>query len=152
MRPLQLLLPIILSIAFIIVVGNMLIGGQSTDFFNYVNYVLRSAYDHNYYIHNYVGQAFIEPISRSLSIIYNNNDANNHRLNYLVGPRTTYDNHTNHYVTLTFYIRYGNQQHLPDLLNLLYKYNIDKAVFLVDQKYVDTHPYIINTLRYAGYV
>ena len=68
-----------------------------------------------------------------------------------LGPRQMQDN-THHYVTLTFYVEYGNQQRLPDLLNLLDQYHINKAVFLVEKKFMDDHEFLIKRIQASGYV
>ena len=55
------------------------------------------------------------------------------------------------YVTLTFYVAYGNQKYLMDLLDMLDQYNVKKAVFFVEGRYQFDHPYSMKRIEHMGY-
>jgi len=68
------------------------------------------------------------------------------------GPRVLTDGNENpRQVTLTFYVEYGNHLDLPYLIEILREYEVEKAVFFVQKSYMDSRPFMIQTIEYNGY-
>ena len=147
----RLILIVPLVVTFSIVVWNMYLPMSSyknSEFLNYVNYLFVKGYKQSDYIQQYIDKPVVQPVGKYFAELLNGTTTQ--RI-YDLGPRQMQDN-THHYVTLTFYVEYGNQQRLPDLLNLLDQYHINKAVFLVEKKFMDDHEFLIKRIQASGYV
>jgi len=147
---LTILLPVVLTVCFVIVVWNMILplsSQHNADFLTYTKHVLLTEYEQNGYAQQYFDRSFVKPASMLFSsMLMDNPDGK-----IALGPRHMHGNAT-HYVTLTFYVEYGNHQYLPDLLNLLHQYNIDKAVFFVEKDFIQDRPFAIETIKHHEYI
>jgi mannuronan 5-epimerase len=147
----RLILIVPLVVTFSIVVWNMYLPMSSyknSEFLNYVNYLFVKGYKQSDYIQQYIDKPIVQPVGKYFAELLTNGTTQ--RINDL-GPRQIQDN-THHYVTLTFYVEYGNQQRLPDLLDLLDHYHINKAVFLVEKRFMHEHEFLIKRIQDSGYV
>jgi parallel beta-helix repeat protein len=48
-------------------------------------------------------------------------------------------------------VQYGNQQDLIPLLDLLHKYNVGKAAFFVEKRFIDDNEFVISRIKSQGY-
>lgn len=151
----RLILIIPLVVTFSIVVWNMYLPMSSyknSEFLGYVNYLFVKGYKQNDYIQQYIDKPIVQPVGKYFAeFLSNGADIQRQIIANALGPRLLHDN-THHNVTLTFYVEYGNQQRLPDLLNLLDQYHINKAVFLVEKKFMNDHEFLIKRIQDSGYV
>ena len=150
----RLLLVVPLTIAFSIVIWNMYLpmsSHRNTEFLNYIDYHFLNYYKHNSFIQQFIDKPVVQPIEHSFNGLAADN-GNYQQIANELGPRQMQDNNTNHHVTLTFYVQYGNQQRLLDLLDLLDDYGINKAVFFFEKKYMDEHEFVIKRIQDSGYL
>lgn len=150
----RLLLVVPLTITFSIVIWNMYLpmsSHRNTEFLNFMNYLFVNYYKHNSFVQQYIDKPLVKPIENSFKGL-TSGDSNYQQIANELGPRQMQDNNTRHYVTLTFYVQYGNQQRLLDLLDLLDHYGINKSVFFFEKKYMDEHGFVINRIQYSGYL
>ena len=139
-----------LVVVFTIVVWNMYLpisSSQNAEFLDYAESILLDHYSKNKYIQDYLDTPVVKPIQGYLHSISSNNDITN------LGPRPLQDYLSmDKDVVLTFYVQYGNQKYLLDLLDLLETYDIRKAVFFFEQRYIDDHEFIIKKVQHSGYL
>ena len=148
MSGLIIIVPLVLT--FSIVVWKMYLpvtSYKNSEFLNYINYLFTKGYKDSYYIQQYIDKPIVQPVGKYLAGLL----ASGTNLTYELGPRQM-QNDINHYVTLTFYVQYGNQQRLFDLLDLLDQYHVNKAVFFVEKRFMDEHEFIIKRIQASGYV
>jgi parallel beta-helix repeat protein len=143
---------IVSIVVFVVVNWNLLIplqGAQNNEIVEYIKHVFRHDYDNNIFLQQYINKPIVTPIEETILDLNNNTE---HKLEkYNLGPQI--HNYGKWYnVTLTFYLEYGNNQYLSDLLDLLYEYKIHKAVFFIDKTYAKENPVKIMTIKYDGYL
>jgi parallel beta-helix repeat protein len=149
MSGLILIVPLVLT--FSIVVWNMYLpvtSYKNSEFLNYINYLFVKGYKHSDFIQQYIDKPIVQPVGKYLTGLLASGAKQS---TYELGPRLM-QNDINHYVTLTFYVQYGNQQRLFDLLDLLDQYHVNKAVFFVEKRFMDEHEFIIKRIQASGYV
>ncbi len=142
------MLVILPMFVFVVIVWNLILplsSAQNADFIHYMKYVFVTNYEQSGYAQQYVEEPILRPSTTFFTDLSNNQDTD-----IAFGPRHLHDN-TTHYVTLTFYIEYGNHHYLPDLIDLLHSYEIEKAVFLVEKGFIDDRPFAMEAIKQAGY-
>jgi parallel beta-helix repeat protein len=152
-RSLTVIFGIIATLAFIIVTWNLLLplsGSQNFEFLDYLKYYFLIQYNNDETVRRYIDIPLMEPIQLALNSIQGGQNKQTDSHDFDVGPRF-YDSSAPNYVTLTFYVEYGNHQLLPGLIDMLYQNGVDRAVFLLEKQYMDDHPFVVNTLRAIGY-
>jgi parallel beta-helix repeat protein len=139
-------------IIFALVSWNLLLPFSSqnnADFMNLAKYFIQDQYKSNPSLQQIVDSQSAGPIKDSIidKIIANDN-ANFGSL----GPRAIAEEYTNPgHVTLTFYVQYGNQENLLDLIDLLRSYDLKKAVFFVEKSFADDRPLLVEAMKQNGY-
>lgn len=149
-----LLLVVPLTITFSIVIWNMYLpmsSTRNTEFLNFMTYLFGNYYKHDSFVQQYIDKPLVKPIENSFNRL-TSGDSNYQQIANELGPRQMQDNNTSHYVTLTFYVQYGNQQRLLELLDLLDHYGINKSVFFFEKKYMNEHEFVIKRIQYSGYL
>jgi len=144
---------IIATLAFIIVIWNLLLplsGSQNFEFLNYLRYYFLVQYNNDETVRRFIDVPLMEPIQPVLNSIQGDQNKQTDSHGFDVGPRF-YDSSTPNYVTLTFYVEYGNHELLPSLIDMLYQNGVNRAIFLLEKQYMDDHPFVVNTLRVIGY-
>src|SRR5690348_866826 len=112
----RLLLVVPLTITFSIVLWNMYLpmsSHRNTEFLNFIIYLFVNSYKHNSPVQQYIDKPLVKPIENFFNG-FTSGDSNYQQIASELGPRQMQDNNTRHYVTLTFYVQYGNQQRLLD--------------------------------------
>jgi parallel beta-helix repeat protein len=143
MKYTAILLSLLLISTFGIVIWNMYLPVSSTrnaEFLDYLDYSAKEAYDSNDFLKN-----SITPVATQLGLGPAAPLPN-------VGPRVLYDSSAPSAVTLTFYVQYGNQENLLPLLDLLDNYNVTKAVFFMEDRYLQEHDFVAKRIEDQGYV
>lgn len=152
MKYTAILLSILLVSTFIIVIWNMYLpipSSRNIEFLDYVEYIAKTTYENNELLQNNLDKPVVQPIAAQLGVIGFGSDTLP-QLN--VGQRVLYNDDITHNVTLTFYVQYGNQQNLLALLDTLHEYNVDKAVFFIEQRYLDDHEFVAKRITDQGYL
>ena len=146
----SLLIILPLVVVFTIILWNMYLpmsSSQNAEFLDYAESILSDYYSNNIYLQDYLEKPVVKPIQGYLHSISSKNDITN------LGPRPLQDYlYTDKDVVLTFYVQYGNQKYLTDLLDLLETYDIRKAVFFFEERYIDDHEFIIKKVQHSGYL
>jgi parallel beta-helix repeat protein len=138
------LLSMLLIGTFGLVIWNMYLPIQSAkneDFLNYVQYSAKNAYNDNQLVKD-----VLSPIVGRQQVTGTSNASLD------LGPRTLLDENGSSTVTLTFYVRYGNQQDLIQLLDLLQEHKVGKAVFFVEERYLNDHYFVAKRISDQGYI
>lgn len=151
MSSLTVLFVIIAVIAFVVIIWNLLLplpGSQNKQFVGFLSDIFKHTYDTNKVIQQYVDKPLVSPMREQIGSLVN--DSNLKLEEYSLGPLIHVSPKLNN-VTLTFYVEYGNNQYVQDLLDLLYKYHVPKAVFFLDKTYANENPLIIQRIHYDGY-
>jgi mannuronan 5-epimerase len=146
----DLIVPLIavVVIVFALVAWNLILplpSAKNADFLNYVKIVAEDEIDKNEYakpIDEYLSNGYQQVVTDVLQL---------QKPSITVGPRSLESSDQDHYVTLTFYVEYGNHQQLPELIKLLRDHNVDKAVFFVDKSFEADRPFIIESIKHSGY-
>ncbi|HXG06956.1 MAG TPA: right-handed parallel beta-helix repeat-containing protein [Nitrososphaera sp.] len=147
------LLSILLIGTFTIVVWNMYLpipSARNIEFLDYLEFTARTTYENNEFLQNNVDRQLVQPVAAQLDAIGIIDQDTPALLN--VGQRVMYEDDTQHAVTLTFYVQYGNQQNILALLDTLYEYDLDKAVFFIEQRYLNDHEFVGRRIADQGYV
>lgn len=137
------LLCILLASTFGIVIWNMYLpvsSNRNAEFIDYLRYSAEKAYNGNEFLKNN-----LTPIATQLGLGPATVPPN-------VGPRILYDPSMPSTVTLTFYVQYGNQGNLLSLLDLLHDYNVNKAVFFIEERFQKEHDFVVKRIQDQGYV
>jgi parallel beta-helix repeat protein len=143
MKYTSILLSLLLASTFGIVIWNMYLpvsSSRNAEFIDYLGYSAKEAYDGNEFLKN-----SITPIADQLGLGPPAPLPN-------VGPRILYDPSMPSTVTLTFYVQYGNQQNLLSLLDMLHDYNVTKAVFFMEDRYLKEHDFVAKRIEDQGYL
>ncbi len=146
------LLSILLVSTFTIVIWNMYLpipSNRNIEFLDYVEYIAKTTYKNDEFLQNYLDKPVVQPVAAQLGVI---GLGTNTSPQMNVGQRVLYDDDTTHAVTLTFYVQYGNQQNLLALLDTLHEYNVDKAVFFIEQRYLNDHEFVAKRITDQGYL
>jgi parallel beta-helix repeat protein len=133
----------LLICTFGLVMWNMYLPMQSTkneDFLNYVRYTAKNAYNNN---------SLVKDV---LAPIVGQQETGTSNASLEFGPRILSDQNMSSTVTLTFYVQYGNQQHLIPLLDLLQQYKVGKAVFFIEEGFLNDHYFIAKRISDQGYL
>ncbi|TLX93742.1 MAG: right-handed parallel beta-helix repeat-containing protein [Thaumarchaeota archaeon] len=147
-----LLFVILAIVAFVVLIWNLLLpiqGQQNKQFIGFLLDVFRHGYENSTVVQRYIDKPIVTPIKEEIDAMINKTDQG--LQTYSIGPQIL-DSSKESSVTLTFYVEYGNNRYLPDLLDLLYKYKIDKAVFFLDKKYSHENPFMVKRIQYNGYI
>lgn len=147
------LLSILLVSTFTIVLWNMYLpipSSRNIEFIDYAEYTAKTIYENNEFLRNSLDKPVVQPVAAQLAamgIVQKGSPQLN------VGQRVQYeDGDVEHAVTLTFYVQYGNQQHLLSLLDMLHEYNVGKAVFFMEQRYLNDHEFVAKRITDQGYL
>ncbi|AIF84453.1 parallel beta-helix repeat (two copies) [Candidatus Nitrososphaera evergladensis SR1] len=143
MKYTSVLLCALLASTFGIVIWNMYLpvsSNRNAEFIDYLGYSAKKAYNNNDFLKNN-----ITPIATQLGLGPAPPLPN-------VGPRILYDPSMPSTVTLTFYVQYGNQENLLPLLDLLQNYNVSKAVFFIEDRFLKEHDFVAKRIQDQGYV
>ncbi len=146
------LLSILLVSTFTIVIWNMYLplpSNRNIEFLDYIEYTAKTTYENNEFFQNNIDMQLVQPVAAQLEVIGVDLQSDP-PLN--VGQRMLYDDDIVHSVTLTFYVQYGNQQHLLQLLDTLHEYKLDRAVFFMEQRYLNDHEFVAKRITNQGYV
>lgn len=144
-------LAILLATTFTIVIWNMYLpipSNKNIEFMDYLEYTAKATYEDNDFLQNSLDKQLVQPVAAQLDIIGLGQDASAPN----VGQRILYDDNITHTVTLTFYVQYGNQKNLLSMLDLLEEYKVDKAIFFMEQRYLDEHEFVARRITDQGYV
>jgi len=147
----SILIVILLVVTFTTVIWNTYLpisSNRSAEFIDYADYLLKKEYSQNDFIQQHVHIPLVESFSgdtEKIDVI----DESLHTVN--VGQRQISADDRVHNVLLTFYVQYGNQEHLIPLLDLLNKYHLQKAIFFIEKRYMDDHEFIIKRIQNQGY-
>lgn len=143
MKYTSILLSALLASTFGIVIWNMYLpvsSSRNAEFIDYLGYSAKEAYNNNEFLQN-----SIAPIADQLGFGPPAPPLN-------AGPRILYDPSMPSTVTLTFYVQYGNQENLLPLLDLLHNYNVTKAVFFMEDRYLKEHDFVAKRIEDQGYL
>ncbi|HVX03468.1 MAG TPA: right-handed parallel beta-helix repeat-containing protein [Nitrososphaera sp.] len=146
MKYTAILLSILLISTFGIVIWNMYLpvsSSRNAEFIDYVEYSAKEMYDSNTFLQNHLAPV-VEPIVDQLGLGPASPLPN-------AGPRVLYDPNMPSTVTLTFYVQYGNQENLLPLLDLLHDYNVTKAVFFIEERFLKDHDFVAKRIEEQGY-
>lgn len=146
------ILSALLMSTFVIVIWNMYLpipSSRNIEFLDYAEYTAKTTYANNEFLQNNVDKQLVQPVAAQLEGIGLVQDEQP-KLN--VGQRVQYDDDTVHSVTLTFYVQYGNQQNLLTLLDTLHDYQVDKAVFFMEPRFINDHEFVVKRITDQGYV
>lgn len=150
MKKTSILLACLLTTTFVIVAWNLIISissSQNRDFLSYLKYVFLDKYEEEAFVQKYIHEPIIEPASGFLDDL----SADKNTRQFVYGQRDIHEDKL-HYVTLTFYVEYGNHQHMQDLISMLHQYKVNKGVFFVEKNYMEDHSFVIDTLKHNGFV
>lgn len=139
-------LSLLLIGTFGIVIWNMYLpvsSNKNAEFIDYIDYSAREAYDSNGFLQGHVAP-IVDPIVDKLGLGPAPPLPN-------AGPRVMYDPNMPSTVTLTFYVQYGNQENLLPLLDLLHDYNVTKAVFFIEDRFLKEHDFVAKRIEDQGY-
>jgi parallel beta-helix repeat protein len=145
------LLCILLVTTFTIVIWNMYLpisSNRNAEFLDYAEYIAMTHYNENDFLQNNINNQLVQPAMAELE---NLGIVQGTPVKLNVGQRQVYDLGTSHKVTLTFYVQYGNQQNLLPLLDLLHEYGLQKAVFFMEERYLEEHEFVAQRIRDQGY-
>ena len=121
---------------------------QNKQFLGYLSDVFRHNYENNTAIQQYVDKPIVSPIREQMSNLIN--DSSLKPAKFTLGPVIQSSPRSNN-VTLTFYVEYGSNQYLTDLLDTLYQYHIPKAVFFLEKTFAKENYFVIQRIQYNGY-
>ena|GEM_PF-2369302 len=142
---------IIAVVAFIVVIWNLILplpGSQNKQFLGFLSDVFRHNYENNSAIQQYVDKPIVSPLKEQVASLVN--DSSLKLEQYSLGPMI-HSSPKLYNVTLTFYVEYGSNQYIQDLLDLLYKYHIPKAVFFLNNTYAKNDFFTVQRIQYDGY-
>lgn len=146
------LLSTLLVSTFGIVIWNMYLpipSSRNIEFLDYAEYTAKNTYANNEFLQNNVDKQLVQPVAAQLQVI---GLAPEDQSPLNVGQRVLYDDNIMHSVTLTFYVQYGNQENLLALLDTLHEHQVDKAVFFIEQRYLNDHEFVAKRIADQGYV
>ena len=119
---------------------------KNAEFLDYTKHILVDNYKNNNYISDYIDRPVVGPIQKYFHTAMADDFHD-------TGPRSLHEFiYKDRHVTLTFYIQYGNQKNLMTLLDLLDHYDIRKAVFFFENRYINEHEFVIKRIQESGYV
>lgn len=146
---------------FVIVVWNLispLEGERSGEFLVYTKYMLINWIDKSDIIQQYVKTPAASTINFLRESLTKNSTTGNSYLgsvgqeDAIVAKKPSPSTNTTSIVTLTFYIDNGNSKPLPNLLDTLKQYGIQKAVFFITEKYMSDHTFMLKIIKDNGYI
>ncbi|HEX7034018.1 MAG TPA: right-handed parallel beta-helix repeat-containing protein [Nitrososphaera sp.] len=156
------LLSILLVSTFTIVIWNMYLpipSSRNIEFLDYLEFTARTTYENSEFLQNNLDEPLVQPVAAQLDSqlldaigmdVIGIGRSTPPQLN--VGQRVLYEDDIQHAVTLTFYVQYGNQQNLLTLLDTLHEYDVDKAVFFIEQRYLNDHEFVAKRITDQGYL
>jgi Periplasmic copper-binding protein (NosD) len=148
------LLPILTIVAVITPIlyfVSVIFKSQIGDLQIFFQYIFFSLYDKSAYIKSFFDQPTLKPYVKILIGQFGEDFGPSPY--FQTGPRlgVLYGNTTHYSVTLTFYVKKDNNDHLKTILTKLVKNHIPKAVLFIESGFVRNHPLLVNIISQRGY-